>query len=203
MPFNPLLFGEKYRIPTCRLQSHGYGAGFYHIVVCTKDRRCYFGHIENERMFYSVVGQFAKGCIEGLSKYYPYVEILCFQVMPNHIHLLLHLTDAAPTVETVFHTVSQNDIVSQQNIVSQQSTVSQTDVTRRSGLSIVVSGMKRAITMFAKENNIDFGWQPRFYDTIIRSATQYSETNYYIQNNVLHWNEDKMHPDAPNPQENE
>ncbi len=42
--------------------------------------------------------------------------------------------------------------------------------------------MKRAITMFAKENNIDFAWQSRFYDTIIRSATQYSETNYYIQN---------------------
>jgi len=131
--------------------------------------------------------------------------------------LLLHLTDAAPTVETVFHTVSQNTVsqngISQdtvsQNAASQNETLPQNDsphpvpIRRRSGLSIVVSGMKRAITMFAKENNIDFGWQSRFYDTIIRSAAQYSETNYYIQNNVLHWNEDKMHPDAPIPQENE
>ncbi len=96
MSFNPLLFGEKYRIPTNRLQSHGYGVGFYHVVVCTKDRRCYLGHIEHEQMFYSAIGQFAKGCIEGLSTYYPYLEVLCFQIMPNHIHLLLYLSDAAP-----------------------------------------------------------------------------------------------------------
>ena len=180
MAFDPILYGEKYRIPTNRLQSEGYDVGFYHVVVCTQNKKCYLGHIDHEQMFYSVMGQFAKECIEGLSKYYPYAEVLCFQVMPNHIHLLLRLSDAFLPVETVLHTVSQDTVPP-----------------RRSRLSIVIAGMKRAITMFGKRNNIDFCWQSRFYDTIIRSTMQYSETNYYIQNNVMHWYEDKMNPDQP------
>ena len=195
MEFNPLLYSEKYRISTNRLQTCEYKTGFYHIVVCTNGRKCYFGYIDQEQMYYSVIGQFAKECIEGLNAYYPYVEVLCSQVMPNHIHLLVHLFDNTPSeMRTGEKNIEETGEIPHREKM-QRETVCNTVSTGRSRLSIVVAGMKRTITMYAKAQNIPFGWQPRFYDTIIRSATQYSETNYYIHNNVIHWHDDTLHPD--------
>ena len=118
MDFNPDLYNETYRIPTTRWQDKDYGEGFYHVVVCTKERRYYFGKIDNDEMYYSPVGEYARKTIESLTRFYPYCTVLEYQVMPNHIHLLLRLLEDAPVarrVETVIGagksaglTVSQN-----------------------------------------------------------------------------------------------
>ena len=123
-------------------------------------------------MHLSPVGEFAKETIDNLKRFYPYVNVCESEVMPNHIHLLLHLSEDAPTASHNHETVHTEQ--------------------KRSGLSIVVSGLKRAITMYARSNDIPFDWQERYLDTIIRSAEQYSETQYYIRNNVAKWAEDKL-----------
>ncbi len=43
------LFKNKYRIPTTRLQTWNYAnQGVYFITICTANRKCYFGEIEEE-----------------------------------------------------------------------------------------------------------------------------------------------------------
>ena len=167
MDFNSQLYNEKYRIPTNRLTDVIYGVGFYHIVICTKDRRYFFGNIYDNEMHYSSIGEFTKNNIEQLSEHYTDVIIHRYQVMPNHIHLLLQIVPSEEdTQPNKFGKIGR--------------------------LGVVIRGLKSGISKWANENYIDFAWQSRFYDSIIKHPEQFSETDYYIQNNVLRWSEDKM-----------
>lgn len=41
-------------------------------------------------------------------------------------------------------------------------------------------------------------WQRNFYEHIIRNAVEWERIYEYIQNNPLCWEEDQLHPNAPN-----
>ena len=57
-------------------------------------------------------------------------------------------------------------------------------------LSVAVGGFKSAVTKYAGENNIEFGWQTRFHDHIIRNQKEMNRIAEYIENNVAKWKED-------------
>ncbi len=58
-------------------------------------------------------------------------------------------------------------------------------------LSVVIGGIKSAITKFAHENdNVDFAWQVRFHDHIIRNQEEMNRIADYIENNPATWNTD-------------
>lgn len=63
---------------------------------------------------------------------------------------------------------------------------------KRGNLSVVVGGFKRAVTHFANQNHIEFGWQERFYDRIIRNQNECNRIADYIVNNPLKWLEDEF-----------
>lgn len=62
--------------------------------------------------------------------------------------------------------------------------------TVRTALSVVVGGLKRAVTLFARRNNIEFDWQSRYHDHIIRGANDGNRIAEYIENNVTRWDAD-------------
>ena len=47
--------------------------------------------------------------------------------------------------------------------------------------------------MARKNGNTNFGWQPRFYDHIIRNNKSFENILNYIINNPLKWEEDKFY----------
>ena len=57
-------------------------------------------------------------------------------------------------------------------------------------LSITIGGIKSAITKFAHNNDIDFAWQTRFHDHIIRNQDAMNRIADYIENNPTTWNID-------------
>jgi hypothetical protein len=57
-------------------------------------------------------------------------------------------------------------------------------------LSVAVGGIKSAVTKFALANDIDFAWQTRFHDKIIRDQTAMNKIADYIEHNVATWNTD-------------
>jgi putative transposase len=57
-------------------------------------------------------------------------------------------------------------------------------------LSSIIRGYKSAVTTYARKNGIEFDWQPRFHDHIIRSMDDYSN---YIINNPVKWQADKFY----------
>jgi len=57
-------------------------------------------------------------------------------------------------------------------------------------LSVAIGGIKSAVTKFAHENNIDFVWQTRFHDYIIRDQNEMNRIADYIENNPATWDND-------------
>lgn len=144
-----------------RAKFHNYSGGDYFVTVCTRDKAHFFGEIIDGDMRLSKVGMYCKMQLSELSCHYPYAEAPLFVVMPNHIHAIICIRDRRthePCVPTL-----------------------------RTALSVVVGGVKRAVTMYARRNNIEFEWQPRYHDHIIRGTHDGDRIAEYIENNVARW----------------
>jgi hypothetical protein len=59
-------------------------------------------------------------------------------------------------------------------------------------LSSIIRGFKSAVTTYARKNSIEFDWQTRFHDHIIRSNDAYQRISNYIINNPRKWQQDKF-----------
>ncbi|MDH8702692.1 putative transposase [Dysgonomonadaceae bacterium PH5-43] len=176
-------FQNKYRIPQARAKWHDYSSGMYFVTVCTKNKECLFGDINNEQMNNTVIGDFLNEQLRNVNQHYPYCEIPIFIVMPNHWHAIVIVNgDKIPyerKLSSIWHTESIDDKLLMRNIANHQG-----------WLSVLIGGVKSAVTKFANKNNIDFVWQPRFYDRIIRDVKEMNRIADYIENNVAVWDLD-------------
>ena len=57
-------------------------------------------------------------------------------------------------------------------------------------LASVIRGFKIGVTKFARQHNLSFEWQPRYYEHIIRNMEELDFITDYIENNVANWEED-------------
>ena len=60
-------------------------------------------------------------------------------------------------------------------------------------LSVVIGGLKSAVTHFANQTPHYFAWQTRFHDHIIRDQPEMNRIATYIQNNVANWRDDEFY----------
>lgn len=73
----------------------------YMITIAVEGRRPLLGHIESDeaavaRMVLSDLGKQVSREIEGIPRFYPQVRILGKQVMPDHLHFILFVTERLP-----------------------------------------------------------------------------------------------------------
>ena len=115
------------------------------------------------------IGQIAIDYWTEIPKHYPFVELDEFVVMPNHIHgiLFFNKPDKLDWQPNQFGVQSQN-------------------------LAAVIRAFKSTTKRFANQNNIDFEWQTRYHDRIIRNEKALNAIRKYIINNPLKWNDDTM-----------
>jgi len=59
-------------------------------------------------------------------------------------------------------------------------------------LASIVRGYKIGVKKWATENNINFFWQSRFYDVIIKNEKSLNNIRYYIKQNPLNWYSDEL-----------
>lgn len=85
-----------------RLENHDYRSpGYYHIVILTENRENILGHIDQGIMNLSPFGQVFQGILENISDVMSNIEIIKFQVMPDHVHLLINLVDIDDSKKSV------------------------------------------------------------------------------------------------------
>ena len=60
-------------------------------------------------------------------------------------------------------------------------------------LSTAIGGFKQAVTRFVNQNAIDFAWQHRFHDHIVRDIDELNAIATYIENNVANWKDDEFY----------
>lgn len=163
------LYQGKYRIASARLAEYDYGSnGMYFVTICTRNKDTYFGGIDptTATLMPSAIGQVVIDCWLTIPTYFPFVELDAFQVMPNHLHGILWICKSA---------AEQTDW--QPNQFGPQ----------RQNLAAVIRGFKAGVTKYAKLNQIEFGWQPRYYDRVVRNQNELERIRTYIENNPAKW----------------
>src|SRR5664280_555297 len=84
------LFRNKYRIESTRYRGYDYSSpGKYFITICTKNRKPYFGEVENGKMGLSELGIIAKKFWKEIPGHFPNIKLDEFIIMPDHIHGIL------------------------------------------------------------------------------------------------------------------
>ncbi len=101
-----------------------------------------------------------------MNDFYDYLSVDKYVIMPNHIHLLISIS----------------------NIENGQSG---TPVPTNTN-----SHIAKFVSTFKRFCNKEYGhniWQGRYYDHIIRNENDYKEIWEYIENNPLKWQNDRFY----------
>ncbi|HEY5469139.1 MAG TPA: hypothetical protein VIK07_01315, partial [Bacteroidales bacterium] len=60
-------------------------------------------------------------------------------------------------------------------------------------LPSIIRGFKSAVTINARKIDIDFAWQPRYHEHIIRDEKSHNRIRNYIIENPENWCDDDFH----------
>ena len=181
-------FQNKYRIDSARASWWDYGNNAsYFITICTKNMRDYFGVIKDEKMKLSLIGEIAnKEWLKGPSiRPDMNLELDEFVVMPNHFHAIICIG------ENEFNSNDIDDRDAMHGVCTLDDAKNKFGPQSKN-LGSIVRGFKSAVTMAARKEKIEFGWQERFHDHIIRNEAEYERIKNYIINNPKNWNKDKF-----------
>jgi len=155
-----------------RLKNYDYSqSGLYFVTICTQNRECIFGNIINnnvgvgrDRPISMILNQYGK-IIENVWESLPdhhSIELDVFQIMPNHVHFILHIvlgaSRRAPTtlgfIVGMFKTECTKQINKLQNTPGQKI------------------------------------FQRNYYEHIIQNENELIKIRQYIKTNPLFWNQD-------------
>jgi hypothetical protein len=64
---------------------------------------------------------------------------------------------------------------------------------KRGSLLSVLRSYKSAVTRYANQNKLEFGWQPRFHDHIVKEGDEYNRIFENISNNPHNWQGDNFY----------
>ncbi len=182
-------FQNKYRIKSTRLAHWNYGwNASYFVTICTHQRSYFFGEIMNEEMILNNIGLIAQQCWIQIPHHFPFIELGPFVIMPNHIHGIL--TIDKPDVDNVEtrliaslppKTPSINGGITGNN-----------NPMLHENLSKIIRWYKGRTTFESRKLNLNFAWQPRYFDHIIKNGKAFEEISAYIINNPTNWEYDRL-----------
>ncbi len=160
-----------------RLKSYNYnGNGCYFITICTKDKAHLFGrydvgaihespvkHSTNRCIVLNQYGKIVEITIKNVSEKYNEINIENYIIMPNHIHLLISISNNVDPERAIRESPLQ-----------------------RSLLSKTVGYIKMNVSKEIHKSNptVDV-WQRGYTDHIIRNKTDYENHWNYIEYNAL------------------
>lgn len=157
------------------MQGWDYGTpGYYFVTICTLNRVRWFGEIEGDHLIPTKIGEIAKYELEKTPKIRVNANLDCWVIMPNHIHVVLIILEPGEPVETPRRGVS-------------------TARNWRPGtLGVIVNQYKSMCTRRIRMlGYVDFAWQARYYDHIIRNEKSLDHIRSYINENPSKWSEDE------------
>ena len=149
-----------------RLKEYDYSQfGYYFITICMKNRKKFFSKIENSIVVLSKFGKIIDEVLMNIPSYYN-VEIDCYIIMPDHIHLIIILDK-----DENKKNYSLYDVMGKFK-------------------SFSCKKIRKVL-----EDDEKFEWQKSFYDRIIRNEKELYQIRKYIKENPLRWEIEKDNPE--------
>ena len=125
-----------------------------------------------------------------LESYYPSVHVIEYVVMPNHFHLLIGINlPSSNTTNRAIAKLNQIDSHATSEDFFAQISAANGDVSK------LIRNIKSLTTHFAHSLKLEFAWQERYHDRIVRDWKEQAKIAAYIQNNVANWQDDCFHPE--------
>ncbi len=138
----------------------------------------------NGKMVLLEIGEIANDLWLEIPNHAKYVKLGQFIVMPNHVHGIINLMNNTDNFVETRHTLS---LQLPQKTIGQKRFQNQGANT----ISSIIGSYKSAVTKKAHKLGLEFKWQSRFYDHIIRNEQSYQNICNYIINNPLNWGDDE------------
>lgn len=207
------LFQSRFRIESTRFCQWDYHhPGWYFVTICTKNRTHYFGSIIHGQMILSKVGIIARDELLKTPTIRNNVIIDEWVIMPNHIHLIIHIL---PATNGTTENVKKNGTMANGTTkpvethrgaslpaVERPATGTFHGGTFHAGknhfgpqsdnLPAIVRGFKSAVKRDTNKYGLKFHWQPRYHDHIIRDDNALSRIKMYIRKNIESWYKDSQ-----------
>lgn len=176
------LYQNKYRVESTRLPDWDYrNAGAYFITICVKNRLCLFGECIAGKMKLNDVGKIAHTFWTEIPQHFNHVALGEFVIMPNHMHGILIL---------------KNRVITEMPKSNNEKDEFMSAISPKAGsVSTIIRSYKSACTkeINLKFADLNFKWQERFHDHIIRSDDDFERISNYIKRNPELWNQDRFY----------
>ncbi|MDK9700888.1 MAG: transposase [bacterium] len=155
---------QRFRKNSLRLAEYEYNTpGGYFITISVENMLQLFGKVHVHECNLNKAGLMIEQVLTDTVSNFPSIEIIVYTVMPNHVHMLLHLLDAAET-----------------RVKNKRSIISEFVQTFKSKSTVeYIRGIK--ILDWHKFNKRL--WKRGYYDHIIRNDKDYQHIIMYIFNN--------------------
>jgi REP element-mobilizing transposase RayT len=177
-------FKDKYKKGSIRNQNWDYSRpGFYFITMVTMGRERVFGEIKNGEVILSDAGNIASNIWKQIPEHFEFVRLDEFVIMPDHMHGILEISERDSDEINSSLNMNVKDTIG--GITGKNNPM------LHKNLSRVVRWYKGKVTFEIRKFNHQFGWQPRFYDRIIRDERHLNATRNYIKSNPEKWQLDR------------
>ena len=208
--FNP----NKHHRRSIRHKGYDYSQlGLYFITTNCQNNIYRFGNVENEEMKLNEYGKIAHEEWIKLADRFPNFELDTFQIMPNHMHGIISLTNINPVVGAGFTpALSNNNFNNRATAINGTGfthaiSLNQNDLratarvapTANATIGNIIAAYKSLVANACldiyKSKNEQMGkfWQRDYYDIIIRNEQSYLQISNYIENNPKNWKKDKFY----------
>lgn len=149
--------------------------GTYFVTVCTNQRKCILGRVEEGAMCENLLGRLARNCWLEIPTHFAGVKIDAFVVMPNHVHGIIHL----------HRRVAANE---------EQYKLAQFAKPQTNSIGWIVRSFKARVTRDARLilHRPEFlVWQKNYFERVIRDGREHNDAFRYIQDNPKNWQKDE------------
>jgi len=160
-----------------RIKEYDYSQpNWYYKTICTHDKECIFGIIQNGEVKLNEYGKIANQCLNEIQLHFEFTNLDYYVIMLNHIHFIINI-DAdkcrgtacrAPTHENFGKPVAGSIptiIRSYKSVVTKQINI----LRQTPGFPV---------------------WQRNYYEHIIRNDVELYKIRQYIHNNPIKWEDD-------------
>lgn len=149
-----------------RLKHYNYSQqGLYFITICTHNKLCLLGTIDDDKMHPNAAGIMLETCWYDLLTRFDSINLREFVVMPNHFHGIIEITSADASLGGIigaFKSITTNRYI---------------------------KGVKES-----NWSTFDYKlWQRNYYEHVIRNEISHLQITEYIKYNPAKWCDDKYY----------
>lgn len=138
-------------------------------------------------MHLSDIGNFLYTQLKNVKQFYETIDIPEYVIMPNHLHAIVRICNP--------YILEKGNSIVEQRCTNPSLRANATCQRYIPLLSRYISSLKNVVTKFAKLNQIEFCWQSRYHDHLIRKNSEGNKIVDYIRNNIVNWQNDCFYPD--------